>query len=202
MSQSMLIPGHHLCDVNSNCHKGGAGRGKGLGKSLERASKEPSMAEHLVIHSFITAMHLCGGTGLLSTRILQGEETKVWLPTHCIHLCHTLPKSESFPHFNLQRAKYAVSALTLPGWCPNSIWFDGRQNQSVDVFIEIYVYLVPQKNASTFAEYLAGVNSQGGSIGVDVEIHSDPSLHKSLGKDPFCENFWESQSRGRCRRDC
>lgn len=45
MSQSMLIPGHHLCDVKSDCHKGGAGREKGLGMSLEQESKKQSMSE-------------------------------------------------------------------------------------------------------------------------------------------------------------
>lgn len=59
----------------------------------------------------------------------------------------------------------------------------GRQNQSVDIFIGIYIYLVPKKLLLTLLEYLAGVNSQGGSAVLGVKNCSDPSLCRSLGEE-------------------
>lgn len=143
------------------------------------------MAEHLAIHSFIPTMHLCGGTGLLSTRILQGEKQRFGFLL--------IASISATPYLNLSPFHISIYKEQNMQY-QHSPCLDGVQIQfclmgdkikTLMFSLKFMFTWFPKKMPRTLHEYLAGVNSQGGSIvtGGDVENHSDPRLHKSLGKE-------------------
>lgn len=190
MSQSMLIPGHRLCDANSYCRKRGAGREKRVESETGMRENKPGHVWGACAPQFITTIHLSGGVtcflqGASKAEIAKGEAVISCRRLHLFSISW-LNQKLLFPstyQFVMSRKQYFSTQSTWNVSNSNFFFFNERQFEMLIFsfkFLTLCSRTSPPKQLLTFQKYLAGVSSHGVNrvTWVGVKNLSDPSLHR------------------------